>query len=87
MNASLDTDVVIHLYLSDKKGLFFELFDKLYMHEYLYEKELKRKSLHVYEKISSDLDEGRIEIITNKDLIEKGIKGLFEDYFGVRIPK
>jgi len=80
MNASLDTDVVIHLYLSDKQELFFGLFDKLYMHEYLYEKELKRKSLQVYEKFSSDLDEGRIEIITNKDLIKKGIKGLFEDY-------
>ena len=48
MNASIDTDVVIHLYLSDKQGLFFEIFDKLYMHEYLYEKELKRKSLQVY---------------------------------------
>ena len=80
MNASLDTDVVIHLYLSCKQGLFFGLFDKLYMHEYLYEKELKRKSLQVYDKFSSDLDEGRIEIITNKDLIEKGMKGLFEEY-------
>ena len=35
--------------------------------------------MHQY-LISSDLDEGRVEIISNKDLIEMGIKGLFEDY-------
>ncbi len=38
MNASIDTDVVIHLYLSNKQALFFEIFDGLYMHEYLYER-------------------------------------------------
>ncbi len=50
MNASIDTDVVIHLYLSNRQGLFFEIFDELYMHEFLYEEELKRKSISVYEK-------------------------------------
>lgn len=44
MNASLDTDVVIHLYLGNKQGLLFELFDELYMYEFLYERELKKKS-------------------------------------------
>ena len=58
MKASIDTDVVIHLYLSNKQGLFFNVFDGLYMHEFLYEKELKRKSLFVYEKFSSDVVEG-----------------------------
>lgn len=80
MNASLDTDIIIHLYLSGKKDLIFSFFDKVYMHEYLYEKELKRKSLSVYENFTADIDEGRIEIVTNKDLIEMGIKGLFEGY-------
>jgi hypothetical protein len=70
MNASIDTDVVIHLYLSNRQGLFFEIFDGLYMHEFLYEKELKRKSLFVYEKFSSDVAEGKATIIKNKDLIE-----------------
>jgi hypothetical protein len=70
MKASIDTDVVIHLYLSNRQGLFFEIFDGLYMHEFLYEKELKRKSLFVYEKFSSDVAEGKATIIKNKDLIE-----------------
>jgi hypothetical protein len=80
MKASIDTDVVIHLYLSNKQGLFFNVFDGLYMHEFLYEKELKRKSLFVYEKFSLDVVEGKATIIRNKDLVEMGVKGLFEDY-------
>lgn len=80
MKASIDTDIVIHLYLSDRKGLFFNIFDELYMHEFLYEKELKRKSSFAYEKFSTDVAEGKIIIIRNKDLVEMGVKGLFEDY-------
>lgn len=57
MKASLDTDVVIHLYLSNKQGLIYEFFDELYMHEYLYERELKKKSLQVYENLSADVEE------------------------------
>lgn len=80
MNASLDTDIVIHLYLSDKQGIIFSFFDKLYMHEYLYENELKNKSVPVYEAVTKDVEAEQIQIITAKDLIDMGIKGLFEKY-------
>jgi len=80
MKASIDTDVVIHLYLCDKQDLFFKVFDQLYMHEYLYEKELKTKSQSVFDKFSIDVSEGKVIIINNKDLIEMGVKGLFEIY-------
>jgi hypothetical protein len=80
MKASLDTDITIHLYSSGKQGLMFTFFDKLYMHIYLYEMELKRKSPLVYERLASDVHEGRIEIVTNRDLIDMGIEGLFKGY-------
>lgn len=80
MNASLDTDVVIHLYLSGKQELIFYFFDEVYMHEYLYERELKPKSPQVFKKLTSEVEEGRIEIVTNKNLINMGIKDLFEEY-------
>lgn len=80
MQASIDTDIVIHLYTSGKKDLIFSFFDRLYMHEYLYENELKRKSIMVYNSFSSDVAEGLVEIVTNKDLIALGIKGLFDGY-------
>jgi len=45
MDASLDTDIVIHLYKSNKRDLLFSFCDKLYMHEYLLENELKRSHI------------------------------------------
>jgi hypothetical protein len=80
MDASLDTDIVIHLYKSDKKDLLFSSFDKIYMHEYLLEKELKNKSDTVYKEFLLDVEKGKVEIIKNKDLVNMGIKGLFENY-------
>ncbi len=80
MNVSLDTDIVIHLYLSEKEGLIFDFFDEIYMHEYLYEKELKRKSQRVYDRLTNDIEIGKIKIITNKDLCDMSIVSLFERY-------
>ncbi len=80
MRASIDTDVVIHLYLSDKQELFFEIFDDIYMHEFLYEKELRNNSYIVYERFKADVLGGKVKIIKNKDIIEMGLKGLFDEY-------
>lgn len=80
MNASLDTDIVIHLYKSGKKDLLFACFDELFIYEYLYETEMKTKSLQVYEEFKKDIDSGRISLITSAKLAEMGIKGLFEEY-------
>lgn len=80
MNASLDTDIVIHLYKSGKKDLLFSHFEKLFIYEYLLETEMKTKSPEVYEEFKKDIDDERVKLITNADLIDLGIKGLFEDY-------
>lgn len=80
MDVSLDTDIVIHLYKSNKEELLFTYFNKLYMHEYLLEDELKRKSLQVYIRFIKDVSKGLINIINNKDLSSLGIKCLFDDY-------
>jgi hypothetical protein len=80
MDASLDTDIVIHLYKSNKRDLLFSYCDRLYMHEYLLENELKRKSYLVYEQFMTDVQKGNIDIITNSDLINMGAKVIFETY-------
>lgn len=80
MDASLDTDIVIHLYKSNKRDLLFSICDKLYMHEYLLENELKRKSYSVHEQFMIDVQKGNISIINNSDLINMGIKVLFDRY-------
>lgn len=80
MNASLDTDVVIHLYKSDKKELLFSTFSELYIYEYLLEVEMKNKSMKVYEEFKKDIEEDRVTLVTKADLIDMGISGLFEEY-------
>jgi hypothetical protein len=80
MNASLDTCIVIHLYKSDKRELLYSPFEKLYIYEFLLETELKNKDYDVYKKFLLDIEEGKVQVITNKDLINNGIKGLFENY-------
>jgi hypothetical protein len=80
MDASLDTDIVIHLYKSGKRDLLFSFCDKLYMHEYLLENELRRKSYQVYEQLLTDIEAGNINIISNSNLVQMGVKGLFDRY-------
>lgn len=80
MDASLDTDIVIHLYTSGRKDLLFSSFAELIMYEYLLETELKNKAYTVYEEFYRDVKNGNIKIVTNADLIGIGIKGLFENY-------
>lgn len=80
MDASLDTDIVIHLYKSGKKELLYSSFDKLYIYDFLLEKEMQKKSISVYEEFKKDVEVGIVKVITNKELIYMGIKGLFEEY-------
>lgn len=80
MDASLDTDIVIHLYKSNKRDLLWSFCDELYMHEYLLENELKRQSYSVHEQFMIDVQKGNINIITNSDLIGMGVKRLFDRY-------
>jgi len=46
----------------------------------LYERELRNKSIKVYDSVTTDIENGHIKLITNKDLIEMDIKGLLERY-------
>jgi len=80
MNASLDTDIIIHLYKSGKKELLFEFFDDLYIHEFLLENEVRTNSEQVYTELLEDIKAKSIQVITTNDLISRGIKNLFDDY-------
>lgn len=66
MDASLDTDIVIHLYKSGKKNLLFSSFNKLYIYDYLVEVELKNKSLTVYKDLINDIKNDSITLVKNK---------------------
>lgn len=79
MDVSLDTDITIHLYNAGKEELLFKYFDKLYMHEFILEHEIKNKSLAVYRKIKEEASAGKIIIVAQQYLIDLGMKKSFED--------
>lgn len=78
MDASLDTCILINLYSSGSEELLFEFFDELYFFEGLHERELKTNSISVYNKINKEIENGRIKLITIKDLIGINMKSSFE---------
>ena len=79
MEVSLDTDITIHLYDAGKEELLFKYIDKCYMHEFIIEREIKNKSLEVYNKILEEIEKGRIIKVTQGYLIDIGMRKSFED--------
>ena len=79
MDVSLDTDITIHLYNAGKEELLFKYFDKLYMHEFILENEIKNKSNDVYTKIITEMEAGKITKVTQRYLIDIGMKKSFAD--------
>ena len=79
MEVSLDTDITIHLYNAGKEELLYRYFDKLYIHEFILEHEIKNKDSNVYKRIKSEEKAGRIIVVTTQYLIDVGMKKRFED--------
>lgn len=79
MDVSLDTDITIHLYNAGKEELLFRYFDKCYMHEFILEREIKNKSLIVYNKINKEIENGKIIKVTQQYLININMKNQFEN--------
>jgi hypothetical protein len=64
MDASLDTDVIIHLYTCEHQNLIFSSFDHLLYYEYLLERELKKKSRAIYDHLICDMTSNKIKVVT-----------------------
>lgn len=79
MDVSLDTDITIHLYNAGKEELLFRYFDKLYMHEFILEHEIRNKSIEVYKKIKEEQINERIIVVDTKYLLNIGMRKMFEE--------
>lgn len=80
MEASLDTDIVIHLYNSGMESILWNMFDTLYLFEYLYHNELFHKTKDpVWEAIEKDIDNGKIVYVDESYLTEIGFYDVFEE--------
>ena len=78
MDVSLDTDITIHLYESGNEGLLFKYFDRVYVHEFVLEREIIHKSTDTYKRIKEEISSGRIILVDQKYLISIGMKKSFE---------
>lgn len=81
MKASLDTNVILHLYRADKQNVLFNFFkDDIYIDEFIYNIELKNHGSDIKEKLDQDISTGRIHVITEDWLKERGIWSLYKKY-------
>lgn len=81
MEASLDTNVIIHLYRAGLQDILFRRFEKVKVFEYIRNQELRR---HVDPEVLSQFDDdtstGKIEIISEGYLRSIGMLGVFQTH-------
>ena len=79
MRASLDTNVIIHLYRAGLQNILFEFFDEgVFIYEMIRSIELSHHGKDLLEKIDEDILEGKIKIYTDKNLKELEVYRMFE---------
>ena len=80
MRASLDTNVIIHLYRANMQSILFDVFkDGLFIYEQIRNIELERHGKTVLATVDADIASGKIELYTNAKLKEQGVYRMFEN--------
>ena len=81
MKASLDTNVILHLYRADKQNILYDFFkEDIYIDEFIYNVELKNRGADIKEKLDKDIGSGKIQVMTEEKLRELGIYTLYDQY-------
>lgn len=81
MDASLDTNVIIHLYEAGMEDILFRRFDKIRVYDFIRVQELDRHAPpDVLNWFDRDVESGRIELITDQDLKRIGMYGIFQTH-------
>ncbi len=80
MRASLDTNVIIHLYKAKLQSVLFDVFDEgVFIYEQIRNVELKNHGEEVIEAVDVDISAGKIEIYTDRKLKDLAINKIFEN--------
>ena len=80
MRASLDTNVIIHLYRAGIQSVLFDIFDEgVFIYEQIRNVELMRHGRDVLEEVDADIASGRIEIYSDPKLKEQAVYKIFEN--------
>jgi hypothetical protein len=82
LKASLDTNVIIHLYKAGLQGVLFDVFDEgVFIYEQIRSVELENHGQDVLEDVDADIASGKIEIYTDKRLKDLAVYKIFENNF------
>lgn len=80
MKASLDTNVIIHLYRAGKQNVLFELFDEgVFIYNQIRTIELKNHGADVLKAVDEDIASGKIELYTDQKLKDLAVLKIFEN--------
>ncbi len=82
MRASLDTNVIIHLYKAGLQRVLFDVFDEgSFIYEQIRNVELENHGRDVLEMVDADIASGKIEIYTDQKLKDQAVYKIFENNF------
>lgn len=80
MKASLDTNVIIHLYRANMQNILFDVFEEgIYVYEQIRNIELEHHGATVLQAVDSDIQAGKIKLYTNEILKKQGVYRMFEN--------
>ena len=80
MRASLDTNVIIHLYRAGIQSVLFDIFDEgVFIYEQIRNVELDHHGKDVLEKVDADIAAGKIEIYSDQKLKEQAVYRIFKN--------
>lgn len=77
-SASLDTNILIHLWRSQTEDMLKQMFTKVYVHQWLLDKELMNHAPELRVKIIDSMADGFVEPINNAILKKQGLYQAFD---------
>ena len=80
MNASLDTNTIIHFYRAGCQNILFEYFDSIYLCDQVYSIELKNHGQDILSNVELDIQAGKLELFSQERMSREGILRLFEEH-------
>ena len=80
MRASLDTNVIIHLYQANMQHILFDIFqDGIFIYEQIRNVELEHHGKTVLKAVDADIKAGKIQLYTNDKLKRQNVYRMFEN--------
>lgn len=79
MRASLDANVLIHVYRAGLEDILFDFFaDGVFIYEQIRKIELEHHGQDILDKVDADIESGKIEVYTNETLKQQAVLRIFE---------